>query len=120
MPEIFGKEEISVYRNRIGSNYLSRTMVREINKLADNVDEMKDYKYPDYVPVLHVLASDTVKEYEKVKKDGEASVDLYELADSMITNPLIQRIEIIEGNHMLQFTNPTALVSSIKSFLSTF
>lgn len=120
MPDMFGKEEISVYRNRIGSNYLSRTMVREINKLADNVNEMKDYKYPDYVPVLHILASDTVKEYEDVKTKGEASVNLYDLADTMITNPLIQRIEIIEGNHMLQFTNPTDLVASIKSFLASF
>lgn len=120
MPEIFGKEEISVYRNRIGSNYLSRTMVREINKLEDNVNQMKDYNYPDYLPVLQVLSSDTVKEYETVKKNGEASVDLNDLADKMITNSLIQKTEVVEGDHMLQLSNPNDLIATIKLFLASF
>lgn len=117
MPEVFGKEEISVYRNRIGSNYLSRTMVREINKLEDNVNEMKDYIYPDYLPVLQILSSDTVKEYEDVKKNGEASIDLNDLADKMITNSLIQKISVVNGDHNLQLSNPKDLVEAIKVFL---
>lgn len=120
MSEIFGKEEISVYRNRIGSNYLSWTMVREINKLEDNVNQMKDYKYPDYLPVLQILASDTVKEYETVKKSGEATVDLNDLSDAMITNSLIQKTEIVEGDHMIHLTNPNDLIATIKLFLVTF
>lgn len=120
MPEIFGKEEISVYRNRIGSNYLSRTMVREINKLEDNINQMKDYIYPDYLPVLQVLASDTVKEYETVKTNGEATVNLNDLADKMITNSLIQKTEVVEGDHMLQLSNPNDLIATIKLFLSSF
>lgn len=120
MPEIFGKEEISVYRNRIGSNYLSRTMVREINKLEDNVNQMKDYIYPDYLPVLQVLSSDTVKEYETVKTNGEATVNLNDLADKMITNSLIQKTEVVEGDHMLQLSNPNDLIATVKLFLASF
>lgn len=119
MPEIFGEEELSVYRNRIGSNYLTRTMVREINKLQDNMTEMKDYKYPDYLPVLQILASDTVKEYETYKSEG-ATMNLEELASGVITNSLIQRTEIVEGDHILHLTNPNALVAAIKSFLVSF
>lgn len=120
MPEIYGKEEISVYRNRIGSNYLSRTMVREINKLEDNVNQMKDYNYPDYLPVLQVLSSDTVKKYEAVKKNGEATLDLNDLADKMITNSLIQKTEVVEGDYMLQLSNPNDLIATIKLFLASF
>lgn len=119
MPDIFGDEEISVYRNRIGSCYLSRTMVREINKLDNNMKEMSSYKYPDYLPVLHVLASDTVAEYETYKKEG-ASKDLKELAGETITNSYIQKIEVVEGDHMLQLTNPEDLIATIKLFLVTF
>ncbi len=120
MPEMFGKEELSVYRNRIGSNYLSRTMVREINKLEENMKEMQNYVYPDYVPVLQILSSDTVKQYEEVKKNGEATVDLNELADKLITNPLIQTIQVVEGDHMLQLSNPDELNSTIRAFLAAF
>lgn len=120
MPDIFGKEEISVYRNRIGSSYLSRTMVREINKLEENIEEMKDYKYPDTLPVLEILASDTVEEYSNAKKNKESEIDLEELANGVITNSAIQKVEEVEGDHMLQLTNSTELLNAIKSFLVTF
>ena len=120
MYENYGEEELSVYRNRIGSNYLSRTMVREINKLEDNVNQMKDYIYPDYLPVLQVLSSDTVKEYETVKTNGEATVNLNDLADKMITNSLIQKTEVVEGDHMLQLSNPNDLIATVKLFLASF
>ena len=89
----FGKEELSVYRNRIGSNYLSRTMIREINKLKDNMKEMANYKYPDYLPVLQLLATDTFKEYENAKKEGLTPIDLTTLSSNIITNSEIQKIE---------------------------
>lgn len=120
MPDIYGKEELSVYRNRIGSNYLSRTMVREINKLEDNMKEMENYVYPDYVPVLQILSSDTVKQYEEVKKNGDAKVDVKDLADKLITNPLIQIIHVVEGDHMLHLSNPKELGIAIKGFLGSF
>ena len=120
MPEIYGKEEISVYRNRIGSNYLSRTMVREVNKLEDNMREMLDYKYPDYLPTLQILASDTVKEYDNAKKKLGATIDLTELSNNMITNSTIQKIETVEGNHMMHLTNVNDLVATMKLFLVTF
>ena len=120
MPEIFGKEELSVYRNRIGSNYLTRTMVREMNKLEENMKEMKDYVYPDYVPVLQILSSDVVKQYEDVKKSGEASVDINDLADKTISNSLIQIIDVIEGDDKLHLSKPTELGTDIKAFLLSF
>ena len=120
MPEIYGQEELSVYRNRIGSNYLSRTMVREINKLVDNMTEMKDYKYPDYLPVLQILASETVQSYSDAKKNSGATVDLTDLSTSLITNSYIQKIEVVEGDHMMHLTNPNDLVATIKLFLASF
>lgn len=120
MPDSYSNEEIKLYRNRIGSSYLTRTMVREINKLQDNMKEMKDYKYPDYLPVLQVLATDTVNEYKAVKNNKEAKVDLLDLANGVITNSEIQKVEQIEGDHMLHLTNVNDLVATIKLFLATF
>lgn len=120
MTEIYGKEELSVYRNRIGSNYLSRTMVREINKLEQNMTELLDYQYPDNLLTLQILASDTVKQYEEAKKNFGAKVDYMELSTSLITNEEIQKIEVVDGDHMLHLTNVNDLVATIKLFLVTF
>lgn len=120
MTDIYNKEDIKVYRNRIGSSYLSRTMVREINKLEDNMKEMQDYKYPDYLPVLEILASDTAISYDNAKKSGESTVNLKELANEVITNNEIQKIEEVKGDNVIQLSNPTELLTSIKNFLVSF
>lgn len=120
MPDVYTKEDIAVYRNRIGSQYLSRTMVREINKLQDNMNEMKEYKYPTYLPVLELLSSESVKLYSYDKDSGASKVNLYELANNVITNPEIQRMNLIEGDYMLQLTNPTTTINTIKNFLASF
>lgn len=116
----YSESDIAVYRNRIGSQYLSRTMVREINKLEDNINEMQDYKYPEYLPVLQLLSSDTAKLYSYDKQNNGATVDLYDLADGVITNSSIQWVKEVEGDYMLQLTNPATTISEIRSFLASF
>lgn len=118
--DIFTSEDLKVYRNRIGSSYLTRTMVREAKKIEENMKEMKDYKYPSYLPVLEILSTDTIKEYKEDKDSGNATVDLIDLASIPITNKDIQVVYEIEGDHMLQLSNPATLVSSIKAFLANF
>lgn len=120
MPDVFTKEDISVYRNRIGSQYLSRTMVREINKLEDNMNEMKNYKYPEYLPVLELLDSESVKLYSYDKENGNSKINLYDLANGVITNPQIQRVQEIEGDYMLQLSNPQDTINAIRNFLVSF
>lgn len=117
MTDIYGKEEIDVYRNRIGSQYLSRTMIREINKSEDNMREMINYVYPDYLPVLQILSKTTVDEYNAVKEAGEATVNLTDLAEKLITSSIIQKVEVLEGDHMIHLSNAKDIVTSIKNFL---
>lgn len=120
MSDVFNKEDISVYRNRIGSQYLSRTMVREINKLEDNMNEMKNYKYPEYLPVLELLDSESVKIYSYDKENENSKINLYDLANGVITNPNIQRVQEIEGDYMLQLSNPQNTINAIRNFLTSF
>ncbi len=117
MKDIYTKDDISVYRNRIGSSYLTRTMVREIGKAEDNMNEMKDYVYPSYLPVLQILSENTAKKYNETKVNGESEVNLVDLAQGVITNSSIQKVEQIEGDHNLHLTNTTELVNRIKNFL---
>lgn len=111
-------EEISVYRNRIGSAYLTRTMVREINKLEENMDQMKNYTYPSGLPVLQILSSEKKEIYEYAKNSGDSKVNLMDLAEGTITNSEIQKIEVVNGDDkMLQLSNPAGLIQVIRAFL---
>lgn len=117
MPDIYGKEELSVYRNRIGSSYLTRTMVKEIENLIVNMSEMQDYVYPEYLPVLSILSSDSVAQYDNAKNNLGATADLKQIAEFSRTNTGIQKIQIVTGDHMLHLSNPEELLNKIKSFL---
>ncbi len=111
-------EEISVYRNRIGSAYLTRTMVREINKLEENMDQMKNYTYPSGLPVLQILSSEKKEIYEYAKNNGESKVNLMDLAEGVISNSDIQKIEVVNGDDkMLQLSNPAGVIQTIRAFL---
>jgi pimeloyl-ACP methyl ester carboxylesterase len=118
LPDNYGDEELSVYRNRIGSNYLSRTMVREANKLEENMKQMENYIYPDYLPTLQILSSEKRDTYVYAKNSKESEVDLEDLANDLITNHDIQKVEVVQGDdHMLQLSNPSGVIQAIRNFI---
>ncbi len=116
----YGKEEFSVYRNRIGSQYLSRTMVREANKMYDNRKEMMDYVYPPSLPVLQILARTTVDEYQAAYENKDSEYTLETLANNLISNASIQKVEIIECDHNIELSSPVQAASKIKAFLTSY
>lgn len=117
----YTQEEISVYRNRIGSAYLTRTMVREINKLEENMKQMKDYTYPSHLPVLQILSTEKKDTYEYAKNSGDSKVNLVDLAQGVITNKAIQGINVVKGDdHMLQLSNPSGVTLAIRNFLAGY
>ncbi len=121
MTDVYTKEDISIYRNRIGSSYLSRTMVREANKLEENMYNMKDYKWKENIPVLEIVSSEKKDIYENYKNSNKSNINLIDLANEVITNNTIQRIEAIDGNQqMLQLSNTGWLLQAVRNFLSDF
>ena len=119
MKDVYTGNDIKLYRNRIAVSYLTGPMVSEINKLIDNMTELKDYKYPTNLPVLEILSEDRIEEYKEAKANKGATVDLYELAEGMITNNENQEIVVIKGDHALEFTNPDGVASEVRRFLSS-
>ena len=131
-PEVFGidkmelltqnysENDLKIYRSRIGSSYLTKTMINEINKLEDNINEVIDYTYPDYLPVLEILSSELIDKYEFNKQQGNSNVTYPLLANELLTNTTLQRVIKIDGENMLQLSNPTVLVDEINKFFGTY
>lgn len=120
IPEIYGEEEIKQYRDRIAMSYLSRTMMREINKMQDNARQVMDYKFSAYLPSLQIISSEKEEEFKKDYDSKKSNTNSDILSNELITNPLIQRVTVIEGDHDLEFSNPKGVIEEVKAFLSTF
>lgn len=115
---IYTEADIKVYRNRIGSSYLTRPMIKEIGTLEENMKELKNFKYPEYLPVLQILSNETVKEYDSFKNETKKS--LKDFANTMVSNSSIQRSVEIKGDKMLEFTAPEETVNKIKEFVMSY
>ena len=59
--------------------------------------------------------------YENYKNSNKSNINLIDLANEVITNNTIQRIEAIDGNQqMLQLSNTGWLLQAVRNFLSDF
>ncbi len=114
--EIFDDNDIKVYRNRIGSSYLTTTMIKEISKLEDNMKELVSYKYPEYLPVLQIISKSRIEEIDNMKLSSKK--ELKNFAKDMISNSTIQTNIELNGDHMLQLTAIDETLNSIKGFLN--
>lgn len=109
----FSKEDIALYRKMIASKYYTPTMRRESKKLMENIEAVKNYEFPDYLPVTQILSKEYVQEFKTYKKDKFINKDIEEYAKDIITNPEIQEVVIVEGNRNLNIYNPDAVVNAI-------
>jgi len=117
---VYTMDDIILYRAQIAVNYLNNSMVKEQNKLIDNLKEYKDYKYPEYLQVVQIITSETEEKYkDKVANEGYTNDYVY-YAEKMMTNSSLQRIEKVKGEHMLPITNPSKIVEAMNEEFKTF
>lgn len=88
----YGEEEIKLYRNRLANKFLTKEMRKEYTKLADNMKELKDFKYNENLTTLQIITTSKRDEY----LGREENIAKY--ATNLITNKEIQKIRTIEGS----------------------
>ena len=116
----YSVEDIKEFRKRIGIGYLTGSMVKEIKKLQENLLAEKDYVYPNYLPVLEILTTESIEKYKEQKNQNIISMDYEEYANNMLSNKAIQKVQVIEGDHMIPITNPSSVAQMIKEFIRTY
>ena len=88
----YGKEEVKLYRNRLANKFLTKEMRKETEKLQDNLKELKDYKFPDYLTTTQIITTSYRDEY----LDRQENISKY--ATDLITNSEIQKVRTVDGN----------------------
>lgn len=107
----YSSEDIKIYRKMIANRFYTKTMRNEYKALIQNMQEYKDYKFPDYLPVTQILSDEYVKEYADYKSEKLIKKDIETYAKDLITNSEIQSVVTVTGEkNNLNLTNPTSVI----------
>ena len=116
---IWGDTELEILRYGIAESYLTKAMVNEMKMLEENAKLVSEFKYPENLPVLQLIAQDTINEFSENKKNNSIKKDAKEYASSLVTNPEIQLISVVEGNHQMQYSAYKEVAEKTFEFLET-
>lgn len=104
----YSEEQLKIKKMATAWNSLDISVLNELNMVDTNSSELYDVKYPHDLPVLSFLSKDSVDE------EGE----WLPFHEEVISNPVIQRIEILPGEHYLHWTNADKIAEMTKEFIS--
>ena len=90
-------------------HYNSTPNVNEENMTYKNAAELFDVKYPEPLPVLSILCS---------KNAEKESLGWVKLHEDVISNPEIQKIEILDGRHYIHYSQADKIAKLTDAFLS--
>jgi len=86
------------------------SVINEINMVNKNTKELYDLKYPNNLPVLSFLSTDSL----------DSNKEWLSLHKQLISNSDIQKIEVLSGDHYLHWTNAYKIAKVSKEFISTY
>ena len=110
----FAPIDIKVYRKMIANRFYTGAMKNEYKLLSENMEQFKNYKFPDYLPTLQILSNGYVEEYENYKANNQIKNGIKDYAEGLITNQDIQKVVVVDGEREnLNLTNPDAVISQI-------
>ena len=107
----YSDEDIKLYRTMIANTYLTKNMMNEIKNLKNNINELDDFKYSENLPVLNLLANETLDL-------NEYTDNLNSKIEKLFTNKSRQLNLTIVGTHYLEIDNIEDIVKYTNIFLN--
>ena len=93
------------YKHLLYNKTLNKTIINEIDDIYYNQLNLFNNSYRNDLNVVTILSDETIEEMKKYKKEGSFYHDWLEMHNLMISNPEIQKIYILEGNHYIHHGN---------------
>lgn len=98
----------------------NNTIVSQWNEFYNNSKKLEGVKYPQNLPVLSFLATEQINSVNSMIESGEMKTSWFEINQNMITNPKIQKIEIIDGHHnSIMYDSAEKILESSKRFIDS-
>ncbi len=99
------------------SDDLNISIINQWNKFYDNSKELENVKYSKDLPVLSFLASEQVDAVNKMIESGEMKTSWVDINKNVITNPDIQIIKVLDGEHYLHHDQLKIISETTKKFI---
>ncbi len=96
----------------------SMALLHENNTIMENLNALKEMKYPDTLPVLTFLADNTIQVSDEMFAQKGNDVTWEGLHQALITNDAIQKIEVLAGTHYLHWTQSEQMTTAINDFMN--
>lgn len=114
------KKYINTAKYLICKNIMNDTVINEVHSEYQNMLDIKDYHYPDNLPVLTVLAQSSIDSSRKLlnTEDWPAPKDEVQFHEELYTNINIQTIKVLNGDHYIFHNNTDNLSKLVKDFIS--
>jgi pimeloyl-ACP methyl ester carboxylesterase len=93
------------YKYFLFNKTLNKTIINEVNGIYYNQLEILEDKYREDLYVLTILSDETIKEMKEYKEEGDFDHDWEEMHELLITNPEIQKIHTLKGDHYIHHNN---------------
>jgi pimeloyl-ACP methyl ester carboxylesterase len=100
-------------------NAFNVSIVTEQNWIYRNATELFGVKYPAALPTLSFLAKGTVEQSKIMVEKKTLYKDWLILHEEIISNPAIQKVEILEGAHYLHHTQTNKIAELTNEFISS-
>ncbi len=125
MSKEVNKELLTDIPNKYKSNYkyllynksLNKTIINETDYFPYIELKMLNKKYNKNLYVRTFLSTETISIMKDYKEEGDFNYDWEEMHELLISNPDIQKIEILKGNHYIHHNNVNKIVKEINKML---
>ena len=101
------QEDRAVYLELISSRTMNATVTNEVKCLKENCEQEMEYSFPESIPVLYILAKDTIDsdlQWEKQHQD-------------LTGNNSRSKVTVMEGSHYLHICDAKKLCENVINWL---
>jgi pimeloyl-ACP methyl ester carboxylesterase len=114
----YSEEQKQLVKSATVWNLYNGDIVNEANSIYPNCQELFGVKYPSGLPTLSFLAQGSIDGFKKMAEKKSSDADWLLLHEAVISNPAIQKIEVLEGKHYLHHTQADKMVTLTKEFVA--
>ena len=111
---------IRYFSQNLDKDKVSIATFNEAAMFYKNSQEFFDAQYPEKLPVLSFISAEQIELIKSRRSltNGNKVTDWDILAQNMISNPKIQKNEILQGSHYLHHEASDEIVTKTKNFLN--
>ena len=107
------------YKHFLYNKTMNRTIIREIDDIPANELALLYKKYREDLYVTTILSDKTIESMKADKEEGYFNQDWEEMHNHLISNPNIQKIYTLKGNHYIHHGNVEEISFYINNMISS-